>query len=148
MDDDAFAPGTPEVELQDLATVLMAGGPFSNKRGHALLTNDRVLFSDQKFDAAMSTAVGGVLAGSLAAGLEKLRKAHPPMVDLPLSDITRVAHVTKLTVRDILVIETAAGEAARFANGFKAWSPLLRRALVERHGRAVADEGEDAFTVT
>ena len=55
MDDDAFRPGTPEVQLQDLATVLMSGGPFSNKRGHALLTNDRVLFSDQKFDAAMST---------------------------------------------------------------------------------------------
>jgi hypothetical protein len=56
--------------------------------------------------------------------------------------------VTKLTVRDILVIETVAGEAARFATGFKSWSPLLRRVLAERHGKAVADEGEDAFTVT
>jgi hypothetical protein len=147
MDDDAFRPGTPEVQLQDLATVLMAGGPFSNKRGHALLTNDRVLFSDQKFDAAMSTAVGGVLAGTLASGLEKLRKEHPPMVDMPLTDITKVSHVTKLTVRDILVIETAAGET-RFANGFKDWSPLLRRALSERHGRTVADDGEDAFRVS
>jgi hypothetical protein len=147
MDDDAFRPGTPEVQLQDLGTVLMAGGPFSNKRGHALLTNDRVLFSDQKFDAAMSTAVGGVLAGTLASGLEKLRKEHPPMVDMPLTDITRVSHVTKLTVRDILVIETAAGET-RFANGFKDWSPLLRRALSERHGRTVADDGEDAFRVS
>jgi hypothetical protein len=147
MDDDAFRLGTPEVELQDLATVLMSGGPFSNKRGHALLSNDRVLFSDQKFDAAMATGVGGVLAGTLAAGLEKLRKEHPPMVDTPLTDITRVSHVTKLTVRDILVLETAAGET-KFANGFKAWSPLLRRVLIERHGKTVADEGEDAFTVS
>ena len=90
--------------------MLMSGGPFSNKRGHALLSNDRVLFSDQKFDAAMATGVGGVLAGTLAAGLEKLRKEHPPMVDTPLTDITRVSHVTNLTVRDILVLETAAGE--------------------------------------
>ena len=42
--------------------------------------------------------------------LEKLRKEHPPMIDLALTDITRIAHVTKLTVRDILVVETAAGE--------------------------------------
>jgi len=147
MDEEAFRPGTPEVQLQDLATVLMSGGPFSNKRGHALLTNDRVLFSDQKFDAAMSTAVGGVLAGTLASGLGKLRKEHPPMVDMPLTDITKVSHVTKLTVRDILVIETAAGET-RFANGFKDWSPLLRRALSERHARTLADDGEDAFRVS
>jgi hypothetical protein len=147
MDDDAFRPGTPEVQLQDLATVLMAGGAFSNKRGHALLTNDRVLFSDVRFDSATSTAIGGVLTGAVAAGLEKLRKKHPPMVDMSLTDIVRVAHVTKLTVRDILVIETASGET-RFANGFKAWSPLLRRALTERHGKTVADEGEDAFTVS
>jgi hypothetical protein len=146
MDDDVFRPGTPEVELQDLATVLMAGGPFSNKRGHALLTNDRVLFSDQKFDAAMSTAVGGVLAGALADGMEERRKEHPPMVDMPLTDITKVSHITKLTVRDILIIETRAGET-RLANGFKAWSPLLRRALTERHGKTVTD-GEDAFTVS
>jgi hypothetical protein len=74
-----------------------------------------------------------VLAGTLAAGLEKLRKEHPPMVDTPPTDITRVSHVTKLTVRDILVLETAAGET-KFANGFKAWSPLLRRVLIEMFG--------------
>ena len=69
------------------------------------------------------------------------------LVDMPLADITRVSHVTKLTVRDIVVIETTAGET-RFANGFKAWSPLLRRAITERHGRTVVDEGPDAWTVT
>jgi hypothetical protein len=31
--------------------------------------------------------------------LEKLRKEHPPMIDLALTDITRIAHVTKLLVR-------------------------------------------------
>lgn len=144
MDEDAFRPGTPEVELHNQATVLMSSGPLSNKRGNALLTNDRVLFTDQRFDPTLSRGVGGVLAGALAEQLEKLRKERPPMVDLPLTDITRVSHVTKLTVRDILVIETASGET-RFANGFKAWSPLLRRALTERHGRTVAEDGSDAW---
>ena len=67
-------------------------------------------------------------------------------MDLSLTDITRISHVTKLTVRDILVIEAAGGET-RFANGFKAWSPLLRRALTERHGRTVDEDGPDAWRV-
>jgi hypothetical protein len=139
--DDAFRPGTPEVQLHDEATVLMAGGALKNKRGVLHLTNDRLFFNDQRFD----TSLGG-LAGSLSEALEKLRKEHPPMSDVALTDITRVSHVTKLTVRDILVVETAAGES-RFNTGFKTLSPLLRRALTDRHGRSVVDDGEDAWRV-
>lgn len=146
MDDDAFRPETPEVPLHDMSTVLMASGPLKNKRGHAHLTNDRIFFSDRRFDAAAAGGAGGALAGATASAFEKLRKERPPMVDFPLTDVTRVAHVTKLTVRDILVIETAAGET-RFANGFKDWSPLLRRVLTERHGRTVVDDGEDGWQV-
>ena len=146
MNDDAFQSGTPESLLHEQATVLISGGPLKNKRGHAHLTNDRVLFMDQRFDPTQAGAVGGSLAGALAGQLESLRKERPPMVDLPLTDITRVSHVTKLTVRDILVIETASGET-RFANGFKQWSPLLRQALTIRHGRTVVDEGPDGWKV-
>jgi hypothetical protein len=141
MDDDAFRPGTPEVQLHDEATVLMAGGALKNKRGVLHLTNDRLFFNDQRFD----TSLGG-LAGSVSQALENLRKEHPPMIDVALTDITRVAHVTKLTVRDILVVETVAGES-RFNTGFKTLNPLLRRALTERHGRSVVDDGEDAWRV-
>ena len=147
MDEDAIQPGTPETLLHDRATVLISGGPLKNKRGHAHLTNDRVLFMDQRFDPTQSRAVGGLLAGALAEQLEARRKERPPMVDLPLTDITRVAHVTKLTVRDILVIETASGET-RFANGFKEWEPLLREALTKRHGRTLVDDGPDGWKVT
>jgi hypothetical protein len=146
MTDELFQPGTPEGVLNEQATVLMAGGPLSNKRGHALLTNERILFMDQRFNPEMAGAVGGWLAGKVAEELEKHRKARPPMVDFPLTDITRVSLVKKMTVRDILVIETAAGET-RFANGYKEWSPLLRRALTERHGRTVTDDGADAWRV-
>jgi hypothetical protein len=147
MDEHAFRPGTPEDLLHDQATVLISGGPLKNKRGHAHLTNDRVLFMDQRFDATQAQAVGGMLAGALAEQLERRRKERPPMVDLRLTDITRVSHVKKLTVRDILVIETASGET-RFANGFQSWNPLLRRALTERHRRTVVDEGPDSWKVT
>ena len=146
-DEDAFQPGTPEALLHDQATVLISGGPLKNKRGHAHLTNDRVLFMDRRFDPTQARAVGGLLSGALAEQLEARRKERPPMVDLPLTDITRVSHVTKLTVRDILVIETVTGET-RFANGFKEWEPLLREALTRRHGRTVVDEGPDEWKVT
>ena len=142
----AFEPGTPETELADLSTVLMGGGPLSNKRGHALLTSDRLLFSDQRFAPAQAGAVGGPLAGALAEALERRRKGRPPLLDLPLTDIARVSHVTKLTVRDILEIE-AGGAEYRFAQGFKAWNPLLRRVLAERHGRSIEEEGPDAWRV-
>lgn len=49
-------------------------------------------------------------------------------------------------MRDILVIE-AGGTEHRFAQGFKTWNPLLRRALAERHGRTIVDEGPDGFRV-
>jgi hypothetical protein len=141
MDDDTFRAGSPEVQLHDEATVLMAGGALKNKRGVLHLTNDRLFFNDQRFD----TSLGG-LAGTLSEALEKLRKEHPPMIDVALTDITGVSHVTKLTVRDILVVETPAGES-RFASGFKTLNPLLRRVLTERHGRTVVDDGADAWRV-
>ncbi|MFN2593896.1 MAG: hypothetical protein ABR579_03280 [Actinomycetota bacterium] len=147
MDEQAFAPGTPEVELNNQATVLMAGGPLKNKRGHAILTNDHILFLDQRFSAQQSAAVGGVLAGLLAEGLEKLRKEKPPLVDLQLAEVTRVSLIKKMTVRDIIVIESASG-ATQFANGYKVWEPLLRRALTERHGRTVTEDGSDAWRVS
>lgn len=89
MDETAFQPGTSEDLLHDQATVLMSGGSLKNKRGHAHLTNDRVLFMDQRFDPKQAGAVGGMLAGALAEQLEKRRKERPPMVDFPLTDITR-----------------------------------------------------------
>jgi hypothetical protein len=151
MDEQAFAAGTEEEQVGDVWTVLMAGGAgalFKNKKGHLLITNDRMLFSDQRFSAKQSRAVGGMLAGALAGALEKMRsEGRPPMIDLPLTDITRVSHVTKMTVRDIIVIE-AGGHEFQFAQGFKSLSPILRRALTERHGKTVADDGDDAWRVS
>ena len=149
MDDQAFTPGAPETQLDNQQTVLMAGGPFTNKRGQALLTNDRVLFLDQRFNPEQAGAIGGGLAEALAGALEKRRQAKgkEPYLDLPLTSITRVSHKPKLTVRDIIVIE-ADGQEYRFAQGFKSWSPLLRRVLTERHGRTIVDDGGSAWRVS
>ena len=138
LDDDAFRPGAPEVQLHDEATVLMASGALralrtlKNERGVLHLTNDRLFFNDQRFD----TSLGG-LAGTLSEALEKLRKEHPPMIDLALAEIIRVAHVTKLTVRDILVVETAAGES-RFAQRVQEPEPV---APAGPHGAPRSERG-------
>jgi hypothetical protein len=145
--DEAFRQSTVETELAHKATVLMGGYLLKNKRGHVLITNDRVLFTDQRFNPTSAGAVGGPLAGLLAEALEHRRKGRPPLLDFPLTDITRVSHVTKLTVRDILIIE-AEGEEHRFSEGYGLLSPLLRRALTERHGRVVIDDGPDTWRVT
>jgi hypothetical protein len=94
----------------------------------------------------MSGAVGGPLAGMLASALESRRKGKPPLLDLPLSDIRRVSHVKKLTVRDILVIDAAGGEH-RFSEGYATIAPVLRRAITERHGRTIQDDGAEAWRV-
>jgi hypothetical protein len=140
MDDQAFAPGTLEAGIAEKATVLMGGNALKNKRGHLLITNDRVVFSDQRFDPAMSGAVGGPLAGMLATALESRRKGKPPLLDFPMSDITRVSHVKKLTVRD-------GGDEHRFSEGYATIAPVLRRSITERHGQTIQDEGPEAWRV-
>ena len=139
--------GSPETELAYEATVLMGGNVLKNKRGHLLLTTERVLFTDQRFDPVMAGGVGGPLAGALAGALEKGRTKKPPLLDVPLADITGVAHATKTTVRDILVIE-AGGREYRFSEGYAALGPLLLKALTEHHGRVVVDDGQEAWRVT
>ena len=68
------------------------------------------------------------------------------MIDLALTDITRIAHVTKLRSGTSWSSRRPRARS-RFANGFKTMSPLLRQALTERHGRRVVDDGADAWLV-
>jgi hypothetical protein len=145
MDDRAFLPGTPEVELEEHKGVLVRGG-LKSKLGRALLTNDRVLFFDQKFNAGAAGAVGGLLAAVVADRLEKRHKKGGPLLDVPLGEITRVTRATKFKNKELIVLSTPDGEH-RFNEGYSAWAPLLRRALVERHGRTVVEEGDDAWRI-
>lgn len=71
MDDDAFAAGTPEAEHEHHGSALL-GGKVA-KMGRAVLTNDRILFVDQKYNQGRAAATGGILAGIVA---DKLQKRH------------------------------------------------------------------------
>lgn len=145
MDEDAFQPGTPEVELERHKNVLVRGG-LKSKMGHAVLTNDRILFMDQKYNATAATAAGGLLAGLVAAKLEKKHAQRGPLLDLPLGQITRVERATKHRNQDLIVV-SAGAEQHRFNEGYSKWEPLLRRLVTERHGRTISPDGDDAWNV-
>lgn len=144
-DESAFQPGTPETDLEEHRGVLVRGG-LKNKMGRAKLTNDRILFFDQKYNTVGATAAGGLLAGLVAAKLEKRHAQKGPLLDIPLTDVTRVERATKGRNKDLIIVE-AGGEQHRFNEGYSAWDPLLRRLLQERHGRTVVVESDDAWHV-
>lgn len=145
MDEQAFQPGTEEVELEDHLDVLIGGGQRA-RMGRALLTNDRIVFVDQKYNSGMAAASGGILAALLTDRLQKKHEDKGPFLDLPLTEITRVARAKKLLNKDLLVFE-AGGVERRFNEAFPKWADLLRRLLVERHGKTVTEEGSDAWRV-
>ena len=147
MSDDAFGTDMAETELGRKATVLMGTNVLKNKRGQLLLTNDRILFTDQRLDPTLAGGVGGALAGAVAEGLQRMRKEKPPLMDVPLTDVTSVAHAKKTTVRDILIIRVGDNEY-RFSEGYEALGPSMIRALTERHGRTVTQDGPESWQVS
>lgn len=145
VDEAAFLPGTPEVELEEHRDVLAGQG--WPKMGRALLTNDRIVFVDQKFNEGAAAASGGILAGIVAARLQKRHEKKGPALDVPVTSITRVARETKRRNNKILVLEL--GDTERKLNeSYERWEPLLRRLLVERHGGNLVEDGQDAWRVT
>lgn len=84
-----FEPDAAEAELGQKATVLVGSNVLKNKRGHLLLTNDRILFTDQRSDPALAGGVGGALAGAFAEGLERMRTVKPPLLDLPRRNLPK-----------------------------------------------------------
>ncbi len=144
MDEQAFVPGTPETELDSRSTYLLAGG-LKNKSGHATLTNDRVLFFDEFYGAAKRTI--SPLQRLVATKMQDRLDKRGPIVDMPLTAVTRVSRAKKMRNKDMLVIEAGANEC-RFTGGFDAWDPLLRRLLTERFHRTIVDEGQDKWSVS
>ena len=145
VDEAAFLPGTPEVELEEHKDVLTGQG--WPKMGRALLTNDRIVFVDQRFNEGAAMASGGILAGVVARKLQKRHEAKGAALDVPLASITRVARGQKRSNKKILVLELDGGER-RLNEAFERWEPLLRRLLVERHAGNLVEDGEDAWRVT
>lgn len=108
------------------ATFLPATGRA--RIGRAVLTTERVLVFDEKWNSAIAFGVGGPLAAAVTERLQRRHEAGGPMLELALSDVAAVERARKGLNKDVLLLRTAAGEEHRFIGMYGAWSPLLERA--------------------
>jgi hypothetical protein len=134
---------TEERELTQTQTAWVRGAA-TTKMGKAILTTQRLLFFDQKY---AQNASFGVITNVITGKLQKRHEEQGALLELPLGDITGIAHEKKLMSKDRIVLTTA-DDTYTFANGWKGMSPLLRQALVEEHGRRIDDGDPEAWRVT
>ncbi len=147
MNNTAFLPGGEEVQIDQRSRVLLMQPGQRGKIGFVSLTNDRILFSQQKFDA---TASGGVAAALVARGLQKHadKKAGGPSEVLSLGDIRSAKRIRRPLRGDLYEFTLEDGSTRGIgASAARSWDPTIRRLLTERHGRALSEDGEGAWRV-
>jgi hypothetical protein len=145
MGEDVYAAGTPEAEIDKADGTPVAQ---SGKRGfmaNITLTNDRMLFVDQKFGSS-GNLVGDVIGAALQGRSEE--KAGGPLVLLTFTDILRARPDKRRMLPDLYEFTLADGSTCRIhRKQGKKWNPIIRRLLTERHGRTVVDDGDNAWSV-
>ena len=145
MDEQAFSPEASEIEL-----AVRGGEPLMlegqrGKLGTLVLTNDRILFTHQKFAAS---AGGGVLAVLVAGELQRRseKKAGGPMEVAAISEIRGGAPAKRRFLPDLYELRLDDGSSFRISlKQGERWEPAIRRLLAERHGRALSDEGDGGW---
>lgn len=146
MGDDLYAVGTPEAELDKATGTPVA---ISGQRGfmaNLSLTNDRLLAVDQKFGSGTGNLLGDLIGAGLQARSEE--KAGGPRVVLTFTDIRRAEMQNRKLLPDMYMFTLADGSTCRIhRKQGKKWNPIIKRVLVERHGKTVADAGDGAWTV-
>lgn len=131
-----------EEQLASKQTALVAG-VAGTKMGTAIVTSERILFVDTKF---MGGIAGGVVGTVLAEALQKRHEQGGPYAEIPLASITSVRREKKLLNKDRIAVDTADRQYL-FNDGWKQLSPVLKEALVTRHGRQVVEESPDSWRV-
>jgi len=145
MTDDLYAPGTAEVEIEREKGQPVMVDDERGKLGWVMLTNDRILFTHQKFAAGPG---GGALPSLVAGTLQKRseKKAGGPREVAALADVRAGTPVKRRMLPDLYELSLADGSTCRLSAKLgKKWSPTIRRLLTERHGRTVVDEGGDSW---
>jgi hypothetical protein len=129
-------------ELDERSTVWVRG-LTNSKVGHAILTSERLVFFDEKFDRS---AGRGILEDVLIDRLQKRHEEGGPLVDLALADLTGIAHEKKRMAKDRIKLTTADGDYL-FNESWNTWSPLLREILTTKLSRRVLEEGSDFWRI-
>jgi hypothetical protein len=144
VDDEAFAPGTPEVQLDGVPNQpIWSEG--KRRIGSILLTNDRIMFIKE----AGGGPPTGLVAQLLSAPLEILAQANErAQVVVPLPEVTRARVVPRRLVADLYELTLDDGSTCRFGKHLQTrWDPIIQRLMSERHNRPVVDEGSSGWRV-
>jgi hypothetical protein len=147
MGDEVFTPGSPEAEIDQRKKVLVMPQDERGKIGYVVLTNDRILFSQQKWDAGVG---GGALTTLVAQGLNKRadKKSGGPQEIIPLADVRSIKVIRRRMRGDVYEFTMADGSTCAVdKSAMKHWDDTVRRLLTERHGRSVSADGEDSWQV-
>ena len=146
--DDAFSPESPEIQLDQRGGTGVVIQGERGKLGWVALTNDRVLFTQQKFAASPGT---GVLAAAVARGLQKRseKKAGGPREVFSLTEVRSARFVKRRwPLGDVYEFTLADDTTCGLGKSLlKAWDAQIRRLLTERHSRTVVDDGEECWHV-
>jgi hypothetical protein len=148
MGEELYAPGTPEEEIERRAKVLVMPGDGRGKIGYAMLTNDRILFQQQKWDAGPG---GGALTALVADRLQKRSEAKSggPREIVPLANVTAVRMIRRRLRGDVYEFTLDDGSTCAVgADAAKKWNPTILRLLAERHGKAVSKDEQDSWSVS
>jgi len=140
MDDAAFAPDTPEVEIfrKDGTPVAIEGE--RGKMGEIMLTNERILLTHESFGPS-GTLVGGIV--ELAAEGVANRGAKGPREIVRLSQLRAGGTQRRRMIPDLYMLTLADGSTVRLHRVLrKKWDPTIRRLISERHGLTVTDDGD------
>jgi hypothetical protein len=147
MGDELYSPGAPEQEIDRRAKVLVMPQDERGKIGYAMLTNDRILFQQQKWDAGPG---GGALTALVADRLQKHseKKSGGPREIVPLSNVTAIRRIRRVFRGDVYEFTFDDGSTCAVdATAAKKWNPMILRLLAERHGRTVNEDEEDAWSI-
>ena len=142
MDDSAFAPGTPEVEIDRVDGVPVHVDGERGRMGDVVLTNDRIVYG-QKFGPT-GNVIGDLAASALETRSE--RKAGGPRSAAELADVRGASLQRRRLLPDLYVLTMEDGSRCRTHRKLrKMWDGTIRRLLTERHGMTVVHETADGW---
>lgn len=148
MQDEVFSPDAPETQLDQRGGTGVVIQGERGKLGWLTLTNDRVLFTHQKFAASPGT---GALAAGVAAALQKRseKKAGGPREVFSLTEVSSARFVKRRwPLGDLYEFTLTNGATCGLGKSLlAAWDAHIRRLISERHGRTVVEDGSHSWHV-
>jgi hypothetical protein len=135
VDDAAFAPGTPEVEIDRRTGMPVYIQGEKNDMGDLTLTNDRILFVSNRMGST-----GNLIGDLIGSALQGDQKKHEIV---RLADLRGGRTQNRRLVPDLYELTLADGRSVRIHRKLrKKWDADIRRLLSERHGAAVTEDGD------